>query len=109
MGRRRGARFATSSGAPRYQDMARLAPVIAAITFLVPIAATAGTSPPPPPTLDITSHGTSWLPAPPQAPNWGPGPDERGLVFTQDGTGFLVSSQSLVSTGAGTVAEVQRP
>ena len=88
--------------------MARLAPVVAAITFLVPIAATVGTSPPPPPTLDITSQATSWLPSPPQAPSWGPGPDERGLVFTQGGTGFLISSQSLVPTGTGSVAEVQR-
>src|ERR1035438_7018078 len=90
MGRRRGARLATSSGAPRCQDMARLAPVVAAavaaITFLVPIATTAGASPPPPPTLDITSQATSWLPSPPQAPSWGPGPDEGGLVFTQGGT-----------------------
>ena len=88
--------------------MARLAPVVAAITFLVPIAATVGASPPPPPTLDITSQATSWLPSPPQAPSWGPGPDEGGLVFTQGGTGFLISSQSLVPTGTGSVAEVQR-
>ena len=88
--------------------MARLAPVVAAITFLMPVAATVGASPSSPPTLDITSYAASWLPAPPQAPNWGPGPDERGLLFTQGGTGFLVSSQSLVPTGAGSVAEVQR-
>lgn len=88
--------------------MAKLAPVVAALTFLVPIAGTVHASPPPPPTLDITSQTTSWLPAPSQAPNWGPGPDERGLVFTQGGTGFLASSSSLVPTGAGSVAEVQR-
>jgi photosystem II stability/assembly factor-like uncharacterized protein len=74
----------------------------------MPVAATVGASPSSPPTLDITSYAASWLPAPPQAPNWGPGPDERGLLFTQGGTGFLVSSQSLVPTGAGSVAEVQR-
>ena len=88
--------------------MARLAPAVAALTFLMPIAGTVGASPSPPLTLDITSRATSWLPVPPKAPYWGLAPDEHDLVFSQGGAGFLISSPSVVPTGAGSVAEVQR-
>jgi len=88
--------------------MTRLLPVMAAVGFLLPMGATADASPPPPSTLVITSQASSWLPAPPQAPDWGPAADERGLVFSPGGAGFLVSSQSLVPTGTGSVAELQR-
>jgi photosystem II stability/assembly factor-like uncharacterized protein len=82
--------------------------MMAAVGCLLPIGAAASASPPPPPTLVITSQSDSWLPAPPPAPDWGPAPGERGLVFSPGGSGFLVSSQSLVPTGAGSVGEVQR-
>jgi len=85
--------------------MARLAPVVAAITFLMPsprlwrqsiVAADA----------DITSYAASWLPAPRRLPI-GPGPDERGLLFTQ-AVPVPRFEPVLVPTGAGSVAEVQR-
>lgn len=72
------------------------------------VRVTAGAGVVAPPSLDITSKASSRLPAPPSAPDRGPAADERGLVFTPDGAGFLVSSTALVPTGAANVAEVQR-
>jgi photosystem II stability/assembly factor-like uncharacterized protein len=60
------------------------------------------------PSLHVSAERTSWLPAPPSAPQWGPAPEEEGLVFAPQGDGFLAAGALSSADAPGIPAEVQR-
>jgi photosystem II stability/assembly factor-like uncharacterized protein len=61
-----------------------------------------------PQSLEIGRGAVAPLPRPAAPANWGPAPDQQGLVFTSGGTGFLAAGPGAYGSAIAAPAEVQR-